>query len=196
MAVEFPCFLPRGAGWGPPVSGRYRFNHVARRGMAIHSARPLCGTHRIARPTDRNSVRSLSQPLDQTVESEEYFEWVALLKSCAAFEAYCKTYRQSLGHCGWRNFCCSIRNSHIRFAFPSTWCTPHLPPSESDRTQSRAPGSPGRTATSYLEFQSDRRNHGVWRNCVRGQRALAVRASSRGNPSGVFRLFRGIALVA
>jgi uncharacterized alpha-E superfamily protein len=35
---------------------------------------------------------SLSQPLDQTVESEEYFEWVALLKSCAAFEAYCKNY--------------------------------------------------------------------------------------------------------
>jgi uncharacterized alpha-E superfamily protein len=37
-------------------------------------------------------LASLSQPLDQTVESEEYFEWVALLKSCAAFEAYCKNY--------------------------------------------------------------------------------------------------------
>ncbi len=29
---------------------------------------------------------------DQAVESEEYLEWVGLLKSCAAFEAYCKTY--------------------------------------------------------------------------------------------------------
>src|SRR5579864_4368096 len=40
----------------------------------------------------RTQFASLSQPLDQTVESEEYFEWVALLKSCAAFEAYCKNY--------------------------------------------------------------------------------------------------------
>ncbi|PYX75168.1 MAG: hypothetical protein DMG78_04920 [Acidobacteria bacterium] len=35
---------------------------------------------------------SLTQPPDQAVESEEYLEWVGLLKSCAAFEAYCKTY--------------------------------------------------------------------------------------------------------
>jgi uncharacterized alpha-E superfamily protein len=34
----------------------------------------------------------LPHPLDQAVESEEYLEWVGLLKSCAAFEAYCKTY--------------------------------------------------------------------------------------------------------
>ncbi len=34
----------------------------------------------------------LQHPLDQAVESEEYLEWVGLLKSCAAFEAYCKTY--------------------------------------------------------------------------------------------------------
>ncbi|MBS1849866.1 MAG: alpha-E domain-containing protein [Acidobacteria bacterium] len=30
--------------------------------------------------------------LDHPVESEEYLEWVALLRSCAAFEAYCKRY--------------------------------------------------------------------------------------------------------
>lgn len=34
----------------------------------------------------------LHNSLDQAVESQEYLEWVGLLKSCAAFEAYCKTY--------------------------------------------------------------------------------------------------------
>ncbi len=38
----------------------------------------------------------LPYPLDQAVESEEYLEWVALLKSCAAFEAYCKAYTAEL----------------------------------------------------------------------------------------------------
>jgi uncharacterized alpha-E superfamily protein len=34
--------------------------------------------------------RRTAQPVDQTVESAEYLEWVALLRSCMAFEAYCK----------------------------------------------------------------------------------------------------------
>jgi uncharacterized alpha-E superfamily protein len=34
----------------------------------------------------------LPRPLDQAAESEEYLEWVGLLKCCTAFEAYCKTY--------------------------------------------------------------------------------------------------------
>jgi uncharacterized alpha-E superfamily protein len=34
----------------------------------------------------------LPYSVDQAVESEEYLEWVGLLKSCAAFEAYCKKY--------------------------------------------------------------------------------------------------------
>jgi uncharacterized alpha-E superfamily protein len=33
---------------------------------------------------------------DQAVESEEYLEWVGLLKCCAAFEAYCKRYTAEL----------------------------------------------------------------------------------------------------
>jgi uncharacterized alpha-E superfamily protein len=33
---------------------------------------------------------------DLPVESEEYLEWVGLLKSCAAFEAYCKKYTAEL----------------------------------------------------------------------------------------------------
>jgi len=38
----------------------------------------------------------LPNPLDHAVENEEYLEWVGLLKSCAAFEAYCKTYTAEL----------------------------------------------------------------------------------------------------
>lgn len=34
--------------------------------------------------------------LNQAVESEEYLEWVGLLKSCSAFEAYCKAYTAEL----------------------------------------------------------------------------------------------------
>ncbi|MGA3105951.1 MAG: alpha-E domain-containing protein [Terriglobales bacterium] len=39
---------------------------------------------------------SHDQALDQAVESEEYLEWVGLLKSCAAFEAYCKKHTAEL----------------------------------------------------------------------------------------------------
>jgi uncharacterized alpha-E superfamily protein len=35
--------------------------------------------------------RRTAQPIDQAVESAEYLEWVALLRSCMAFEAYCKS---------------------------------------------------------------------------------------------------------
>jgi uncharacterized alpha-E superfamily protein len=34
----------------------------------------------------------LPHPLDQPVEGAEYLEWIGLLRECAAFEAYCKTY--------------------------------------------------------------------------------------------------------
>ena len=46
----------------------------------------LVGTH----------FKRLSQPPDQTVDGAEYLEWVGLLKSCDAFEAYCKTYSAEL----------------------------------------------------------------------------------------------------
>jgi uncharacterized alpha-E superfamily protein len=52
-------------------------------------------TEALARLIGTHFVR-LSHPLDQAVESEEYLEWVGLLKSCAAFEAYCKTYTAEL----------------------------------------------------------------------------------------------------
>jgi uncharacterized alpha-E superfamily protein len=38
----------------------------------------------------------LAQPPDQAAEGTEYLEWVGLLKSCAAFEAYCKNYSAEL----------------------------------------------------------------------------------------------------
>jgi uncharacterized alpha-E superfamily protein len=38
----------------------------------------------------------LPYTVDQVVESEEYLEWVGLLKSCTAFEAYCKRYTAEL----------------------------------------------------------------------------------------------------
>ena len=38
----------------------------------------------------------MSDGLDQVVEAEAYLEWVGLLKSCAAFEAYCKNYTAEL----------------------------------------------------------------------------------------------------
>ena len=38
----------------------------------------------------------LAQSPDQAVEGAEYLEWVGLLKSCAAFEAYCKVFSAEL----------------------------------------------------------------------------------------------------
>jgi uncharacterized alpha-E superfamily protein len=66
--------MSHGEGWQYIQLGRYveRTDTLAR----------LVGTH----------FGNLTHPPDQPVESDEYLEWVGLLKSCAAFEAYCKTY--------------------------------------------------------------------------------------------------------
>lgn len=66
--------MSHGEGWQYIQLGRYveRTDTLAR----------LIGTH----------FGNLTQPPDQAVESEEYLEWVGLLKSCTAFEAYCKAY--------------------------------------------------------------------------------------------------------
>jgi uncharacterized alpha-E superfamily protein len=66
--------MSHGEGWQYIQLGRFveRTDALAR----------LIGTHFKRSPS----------PLDQAVESEEYLEWVGLLKSCAAFEAYCKAY--------------------------------------------------------------------------------------------------------
>ncbi len=70
--------MSHGEGWQYIQLGRYveRADAVAR----------LLGAY----------FRRLPYSVDQAVESEEYLEWVGLLKSCAAFEAYCKNYTAEL----------------------------------------------------------------------------------------------------
>jgi uncharacterized alpha-E superfamily protein len=70
--------MSHGEGWQYIQLGRFveRTDAVAR----------LIGTH----------LSRLPYSPDQAVESEEYLEWVGLLKSCAAFEAYCKKYTAEL----------------------------------------------------------------------------------------------------
>jgi uncharacterized alpha-E superfamily protein len=67
-----------GEGWHYIQLGRY----VERTG-ALAS---LIGSH----------CSHLTESPDQAAESEAYLEWVGLLKWCAAFEAYCKTYTAEL----------------------------------------------------------------------------------------------------
>jgi uncharacterized alpha-E superfamily protein len=66
--------MSHGEGWYYIQLGRFveRTDTLAR----------LVGTH----------FARLPESIDQSVESEEYLEWVGLLKSCTAFEAYCKAY--------------------------------------------------------------------------------------------------------
>jgi uncharacterized alpha-E superfamily protein len=73
--------MSHGEGWEYIQLGRYveRTDATAR----------LIGEH-LSRLSHSN------HSLDQSVESEEYLEWVGLLKSCAAFEAYCKKYTAEL----------------------------------------------------------------------------------------------------
>jgi uncharacterized alpha-E superfamily protein len=70
--------MAHGEGWQYIQLGRFveRTDALAR----------LIGTH----------FTWLHNSLDQAVENEEYLEWVGLLKSCAAFEAYCKTHTAEL----------------------------------------------------------------------------------------------------
>jgi uncharacterized alpha-E superfamily protein len=70
--------MAHGEGWHYIQLGRYveRTDTLAK----------LIGTH----------LNRLPRSPDQAVENEEYLEWVGLLKSCAAFEAYCKTYTAEL----------------------------------------------------------------------------------------------------
>jgi uncharacterized alpha-E superfamily protein len=70
--------MSQGEGWQYIQLGRFveRTDSVAR----------LIGTY----------FSRLPDSPDQAAESEEYLEWVGLLKSCAAFEAYCKKYTAEL----------------------------------------------------------------------------------------------------
>jgi uncharacterized alpha-E superfamily protein len=70
--------MSHGEGWFYIQLGKYM--------ERTDSLAALIGTH----------FAQLPHPLDQAVESEEYLEWVGLLRWCAAFEAYCKTYTAEL----------------------------------------------------------------------------------------------------
>jgi uncharacterized alpha-E superfamily protein len=70
--------MSHGEGWQYIQLGRF----VER----THAVATLIGTYSYQLPDS----------VDQAVESEEYLEWVGLLKSCAAFEAYCKKHTAEL----------------------------------------------------------------------------------------------------
>lgn len=70
--------MTHGEGWHYMQLGRF----VER----METVAALVGTH----------FKRLSQPPDQSVDGAEYLEWVGLLKSCDAFEAYCKAYSAEL----------------------------------------------------------------------------------------------------
>ena len=70
--------MSHGEGWHYIQLGRY----VER----THALASLIGSH----------FGRLSQPLEHSVDSDEYLEWVGLLKCCTAFEAYCKKYTAEL----------------------------------------------------------------------------------------------------
>ena len=70
--------MTHGEGWQYIQLGRF----VER----METVAALVGTH----------FKRLSQPPDQSVDGAEYLEWVGLLKSCDAFEAYCKAYSAEL----------------------------------------------------------------------------------------------------
>ena len=70
--------MSHGEGWHYIQLGRF----VER----THGLAALIGTH----------FNRISQPLERTVDSDEYLEWVGLLKCCTAFEAYCKKYTAEL----------------------------------------------------------------------------------------------------
>jgi len=70
--------MSHGEGWFYIQLGKY----IER----TDSLSALIGTH----------FDQLPHALDQPVESEQYLEWVGLLRWCAAFEAYCKTYTAEL----------------------------------------------------------------------------------------------------
>src|SRR6266446_560525 len=70
--------MSHGEGWHYIQLGRYveRTNGLAN----------LVGAH----------FRRFTQPWELTIDTDEYLEWVGLLKCCTAFEAYCKKYTAEL----------------------------------------------------------------------------------------------------
>jgi len=69
---------------------------------SVHHPSPSCWECMSAR---------FSVGLKDSVDADEYLEWIGLLRCCTAFEAYCKVYTADLTHGRILNFSCSILNS-------------------------------------------------------------------------------------
>jgi uncharacterized alpha-E superfamily protein len=119
----------------------------------------------------------LPYSLDLPVESEEYLEWVGLLKSCAAFEAYCKKYTAELR---------PLRVAEFLLLNPEF---PHSVRFSVDKVHGAEGGTAGASGGPDVrdtQLQPDRRSHGVGCERLRRERTSAVRAGAYGDPSDLF----------
>ena len=161
--------MAHGEGWQYIQLGRFveRTDALAR----------LIGTH----------FTWLHNSLDQAVESEEYLEWVGLLKSCAAFEAYCKTYTAELRPLRVAEFLLlnpSFPHS-VRFSVDMV----HAALTAIGELTERKAEQPVRlagTAVRHSQLQPDRRDHGLGSERVCGQHPLAVRSNPQRHPPDLF----------
>src|ERR1019366_5417335 len=163
--------MSHGEGWQYIQLGRFveRTDELAR----------LIGTH----------FGRLPHPLDQAVESEEYLEWVGLLKSCAAFEAYCKTYTAEIRPLRVAEFL--LLNPEfphsVRFSVDRVHAA-LVAIGELTERKAEQPVRLARTPLRDPEFQPDRRNHGPRREWLRRQHTLEMRASAYRDSASLFRL--------
>ncbi len=167
--------MSHGEGWHYIQLGRFveRTESLAR----------LIGTH----------FASLSNRSIRPSKAKNILSGSALLKSCAAFEAYCKNYTAELRPLRVAEFL--LLNPEfphsVRFSVDMVHAALAAIGIMTERKEEQPVRLAGRLQAT-LSFSQIEEIMASRRNGVRGQRALAVRASSCGNPSGVFRLFRGI----
>ncbi len=78
-----------------PGARRHRFHHESRRRLAIHPGR---GDTLSGQAPSRACWTPISTSFapEQPMDSAEHMEWIGLLRSCTAFEAYCKVYTADL----------------------------------------------------------------------------------------------------
>jgi len=132
--------------------------------------------------------RRTAQPLDQAVESAEYLEWVALLRSCMAFEAYCKAHTAEIRPLRVAEFL--ILNPEfphsVRFSVDRINAALHV---IGDLTERRAK-APTRIAgdCGLSKLQPDRGDHGGRRACLPRKRARGMHGDSQRDSRNLFRL--------
>ena len=82
----------------PLLPGADRLDPGAWRGVAVHPGGALSGAGRWrhGRAAGRCTTPQTHDAADTAGQTPEYLEWVGLLKSCTAFEAYCRVYTADL----------------------------------------------------------------------------------------------------